>query len=115
MTRTHAFTTLRRRGWVVIVSLVAVGAIAFIASKLLSKNHTANAVLAVPSASTASSGGSSADAASSLANTYTGLIPQDAGIVHRVAKAVHTTDAIARSNITVLQRRKGAGLLTLEY
>src|SRR5262249_59139497 len=54
-------------------------------------------------------------ARSSLANTYPGLIPQDADIVHRVAKAVHTTNAIARSNITVLQRRKGAGLLTIEY
>jgi capsular polysaccharide biosynthesis protein len=101
---------------VIIVCLVAVGAVALAVSKLLSKDHTANAVLAVPSASTASSsGGGSADAASSLANTYTGLIPRDQNVISRVAKAVHTTSAIARSNITVTQTRKTTGLLTLSY
>jgi len=107
--------TLRRRGWVVIVCLVAVGAIAFAVSKVLSKDHTANAVLAVPSASTASGSSGSADAASSLANTYTGLIPQDQDVVRSVAKAVNTTGAIAGSNINVTQARKTTGLLSLSY
>jgi capsular polysaccharide biosynthesis protein len=116
MTRTQTFMTLRRRGWVVLLSLVAVGAIAFAVSKALSKDHTANAVLAVPSTSgqTGSSGGS-ADAASSLANTYTGLIPQDQSVVRSVANAVGTSTTVARRNISVTQRRKTTGLLSLAY
>src|SRR5256885_6495393 len=111
--RTQALTTLRRRGWVIVASVIAVGALSFGVAKLLAKDHTANAVLTVPPGST-QGGAVSADQAGSLAKTYRSLIPDDQGVIQSVASRAGVSTAVARRNIGVTQEGK-TGLMTLDY
>jgi capsular polysaccharide biosynthesis protein len=67
---------LRRRGWLVLVSMVAVGAIAYGVASLQAATYSAESVLSV-SPALGPSGPGSASQAAELAITYASAVPED--------------------------------------
>jgi capsular polysaccharide biosynthesis protein len=111
--RTHLWISLRRRGWIILVAIVAVGAVSLAMTTLLSKSHSASGVLMVPPG--ANQGVPlSADQAASLARNYTSLIPQDQNVANYVAQHAGVSPAVARARIAVTQQGK-TGLVSLSY
>ena len=87
-------SALARRGWIVIVCMLAVGALAYLVSSVQSATYTAVTGLAVDPALGGPSPGN-AQAASELASTYAGAMPHDERTLAYVARKTGGGGAIA--------------------
>jgi capsular polysaccharide biosynthesis protein len=92
---------LRRRGWILVVAVVAAGAVAYGVSKLAPLTYTAESTVIVPAFDSGNGGVPRyADQATSLARTYAEVIPNDPAVLARVGQKVDlsshdTQDAIS--------------------
>lgn len=76
-------SALVRRGWILVLSAVAVAALAYGVAHLRSATYTAQAVLDVPPALGPSTPGDPSGAAA-LAKSYVGVLPQDEALKHYI-------------------------------
>lgn len=98
-----SWRTLRRRGWVVpVVAALTVGA-ALGVRQAVPERYTAEAILAVPAVPDQPTG--SLDQASRLAATYAQIVPNDRGIVQRVAARVSLSRAEVRRRLSAGEAR----------
>jgi capsular polysaccharide biosynthesis protein len=98
------WAVVRRRGWIVVVSVIVVAAAVVGLSSLRSSSATAEATLLVPPSFGATTPGAASEA-TSLATTYTRLIPADAAITAAVAGRLGVSPARVRDAVSV--RRNG--------
>lgn len=104
---------LLRRGWVIVVCVILVVAVAGVASRHQRATYSATSILLVnPGATGASPGG--AQEAGALATTYAGLIPNDSAVVSAVASATGLTPSEVSSATTVTVT-SGTSILNVRF
>ena len=91
---------VRRRLFLVVLTAVAIGTLAYVLAGLRPVAYTADSVLIVPSGS-GGTGPGAANEALSLANTYAELIPRDADVLLAVATGLQVPVVEVRQRLTV--------------
>jgi capsular polysaccharide biosynthesis protein len=109
----NRFGVLRRRGWVVIVTLLVTVGAAYLYAHHKPPSYTASAYVLVSSGASPVGPGS-ANEASSLATTYSGLIPKDSAIIAAVSTQLGASPADVRAAIKVYTTNSTA-LLEIRY
>jgi len=106
-------TALRRRGWVLLVTVVIAAVCAFAVASTRSTTYTAQSTVVV-AASNSSHSVVTPDQANPLATTYAALIPKDTEILRSVATALSTSVSDVQDRVSVFNT-PGTALLTIEY
>ena len=106
-------TVLRRRGWVLLVTVVVAAVCAFAVACTRSTTYTAEST-AVVAASNSAHSVVTPDQANLLATTYAALIPKDTAILRSVATALGTSVSDVQDRLSVFNTT-GTALLTFEY
>lgn len=110
-----AWAVARRRGWIVVVCVIAVTAAAVGLASLRSSSATAEATLLVPPSFGATTPGAASEA-TALAVTYTRAIPADSSIAAAVAKRLGGgLDAAAVSDAISVRRDGRTAVLRVSY
>ncbi len=115
MNRVHfnRFGVLQRRGWVVVITVIVAMLGAYTYAHHKPPNYSASAYVLVSSGATRLGPGS-ANEASSLATTYSGLIPKDSAIIAAVSRQLSANPSDVRSAISVFTTNSTA-LLEVRY
>ncbi len=106
-------TALRRRGWVLLVTVVVAAVCAFVVASTRGTTYTAQST-AVVAASNSAHSVVTPDQANLLATTYAVLIPKDTAILHSVATTLGTSVSDVQDRLSVFNTT-GTALLTIEY
>lgn len=105
--------TLRRRGWVLLVTVVVAVACAYIVGSTRGKTYTAEST-AVVAAGTSLRSAVTPDQANLLATTYATLIPKDTAILRSVASRLGTSVSEVQGSLSVFNTTETA-LLAIDY
>jgi capsular polysaccharide biosynthesis protein len=106
-------TWLRRRGWLVIVVVIAVTLISLAIGQSRSKSYSADAILIVPSGADVKGPGA-ANEALQLANSYVQLIPRDDEVLNGAGSTLRLPPTEVAKRLTV-STVSGTSLLRLRY
>jgi capsular polysaccharide biosynthesis protein len=106
-------TWLRRRGWLVVVIMIAVTLISLAIGQSRSKSYSADAILIVPSGADVKGPGS-ANEALQLANSYVQLIPRDDEVLNGAGSTLRLPPTEVANRLTV-STVSGTSLLRLRY
>jgi capsular polysaccharide biosynthesis protein len=106
-------TALRRRGWVLLVTVVLAAVCAFAVASARGKTYTAEST-AVVAASSSPHSVVTPDQANLLATTYAVLIPKDTAILRTVAAAAGTSVSDVQHRLSVFNTT-GTALLEIDY
>jgi capsular polysaccharide biosynthesis protein len=112
-TRRKAPIWLLRRGWLLVLALVAGTAGGYLAAKSSPTSYSATATLVVQSGAGRAGPGSANDA-QALATTYAALIPKDQAILQGVADTLHVSTATLSAHLSV-SVEMGTSLLLVKY
>jgi capsular polysaccharide biosynthesis protein len=104
---------LRRRGWVLLVTVVVAAVCAFVVASTRGKIYTAQST-AVVAASNSAHSVVTPDQANQLATTYAVLIPKDTAILSSVATMLRTSVSDVQDRLSVFNTA-GTALLTIDY
>ena len=96
--RLRIVPALRRRGWLVVVTMLLVAALATGFASLKGKTYTTNLVMVV---SLLNQGQPLADEADKLATTYAEVITDDGAILRRVGAAIGLSSTEVKENLEV--------------
>lgn len=107
------WAVLRRRGWILVLTTIAVTAAVAAVASVRSTSSTAEATLLVPPSFGSQTPGQ-ADQATALAETYARLVPADAAIARAVARRVDAPVGEVRAAISARQRA-GTALLRVAF
>jgi capsular polysaccharide biosynthesis protein len=111
--RIRLWPTLRRRWWVLALTVAAVALAAQAVTSIQKDTETAQALAVVPAGATSDAPGSANDA-EQLAATYAALIPQDGRILQRVGRAMELDRKQVERRIDVVNTSDTA-LLELRF
>jgi capsular polysaccharide biosynthesis protein len=103
----------RRRGWMVVLGLVAGAAGGYVAGAHHTTSYRATATLVVQSGASVAGPGSANDA-QTLAVTYAALLPRDQAVVDRVASDLGVPASTVSRSLGV-QAESGTALLQVKY
>jgi hypothetical protein len=112
--RSHVVAALRRRGWIIPLTVAVVVVIGYLAAGLRSADAVAESVLVVGSGAARGDPGD-ANEAERLASTYSELIPQDAGVLAAVAQRTETSVSNAEQRIAVESDHPPNAILRVRY
>ncbi len=103
----------RRRGWMVVLGLVAGAAGGYVAGAHHTTSYSATATMVVQSGASVAGPGSANDA-QTLAVTYAALLPRDQAIIERVASDLRVPAATVSRSVGV-EAEAGTALLQIKY
>jgi capsular polysaccharide biosynthesis protein len=104
---------LRRRGWVVVLCMVAVASVAYLVASQRTQEYSATGVLVVPPSSSTVSPGNP-EGAASLARTYRNVIEEDNAIQSYVSRRADQPLRTVENSIDV-ERGRSAALVNVTY
>ncbi len=113
MSSSTLLRALRRRGWILVVSVAAVSALALLIASTRPGDYSAQTVLLVPSSFGGQTPGNS-DQATTLAGTYADLIGRDAALAGALGARLGIPTTSVGRHLRVHQHADSA-LLTVSY
>jgi capsular polysaccharide biosynthesis protein len=105
---------LRRRGWVLLVTVLVASACALVIGVIRGTTYTAESTAVVAVKSKAAINAVTPDQAVQLATTYAVLIPKDAAFLQNMATTLVTSVAEVQSSLSVFNS-PGTSLLVIDY
>jgi len=105
---------LRRRGWVLLVTVVVASACALIVALIRGTTYTAESTAVVANHSRAAPNAVTPDQAVELATTYAVLIPKDAAFLQNMATKLGTSVSEVQRRLSVFNS-PGTALLVIDY
>jgi capsular polysaccharide biosynthesis protein len=107
-------TTLRRRGWVLLVTVLVATACAYLVASTRGATYTAESKAVVAGHSKQARLVVTPDQANALAPTYATLLPNDAALLQYIATTLGTTVPAVQDRLSVLNPA-GTALLVIDY
>lgn len=107
-------SALRRRGWVLLVTVVVAAACAYVVASTRGATYTAESTAVVADNSKEALNVVTPDQATELATTYAVLIPKDAEFLQNMATTLGTSVSEVQDRLSVFNS-PGTALLVIEY